>query len=159
MSKDKLFPILAAIIISGIGVFISITFNINLLQKWYDSLEKPFFYISVLWIICIKGFFYILTGITLGRIWAYGVYHKWVKVALYHFFAQWLLSCLWVLIFFGFHHLLLGGIIILGQIILVERTAHWFYIINKKVAFIIYLYLVWLLYIATLNISTLILQF
>lgn len=125
---------------------------------WYADLNKPFFtppnwLFGPVWTLL-----YILMGYAAGWVWTYGSHHKLVKTALYHFGAQLILNGMWSLVFFGLKNISGGLFIIFGLLILVYLTIKWFKVINKKTAYLLYPYFIWLIYATALNISVFILN-
>src|SRR5690606_37885855 len=94
---------------------------------------------------------YVLMGIAAGLVWSKGFYHKWVKVALYHFGFQLILTASWPIFFFGLQSTLLGLLIALVLFILVLYTIKWFRIVSDPAAFLLYPYAVWALFVLALN--------
>ena len=121
------------------------------LDGWFATLEKPFFTptkwtFTVGWTLS-----YVLMGIAAGLVWSKGFYHKWVKVALYHFGFQLILTASWPIFFFGLQSTLLGLLIALVLFILVLYTIKWFRIVSDPAAFLLYPYAVWALFVLALN--------
>jgi tryptophan-rich sensory protein len=121
------------------------------LDGWYPDLEKPFFtppnwLFGPVWTIL-----YILMGISAGIVWSKGFYHKWVKIALYHFGFQLLLNGFWSLLFFGLHEPFWALLNIIALFIVIILTIKWFKIISKIAAYLLIPYAVWVLYAAILN--------
>ena len=120
-------------------------------NDWYTRLEKPFFHPPD-WIFApVWTLLYIMMGIAAGIIWSKGFYHKWVKVALYHFGFQLILNGFWPILFFGLQEPLLGLINILVLFVVILITIKWFKIVNNSAAYLMIPYAVWVLYAAALN--------
>ncbi|MDT0675427.1 TspO/MBR family protein [Autumnicola musiva] len=121
------------------------------ISQWYTELEKPRFHppawiFNPAWLIM-----YFLMGIAAGLVWHKGFYHKWVKVALYHFGFQLLLSAFWSVLFFGLHRPLWALLDIATLFILVLITIKWFRIISSKAIYLMIPYAIWVLFIAVVN--------
>lgn len=121
------------------------------LETWYADLEKPFFHpqneiFAIVWIIL-----YLLMGIAAGIVWSKGFYHKWVKVALYHFGFQLILNGFWTILFFGLQKPFLALVNIIVLFIILLITIKWFKIISETSAYLLYPYALWLLFTAVLN--------
>jgi tryptophan-rich sensory protein len=97
-------------------------------------------------------------GWSAGWIWSFGSHHKWVKTAFYQFGAQLVLNGMWSLVFFGLKNILGGLVIIVALLILVIITIKWFRVVNKKAAYLLYPYLLWLIYATGLNIGVFVLN-
>lgn len=120
---------------------------------WYSGLEKPFFTPPNGLFAPVWTALYILMGIAAGGVWARGLHHRWVKTALYHFAAQLVVNALWTLAFFGLKRPELGLVVILALLVLIERCIHWFNIVNRNMAFLLYPYFVWVLFATFLNVG------
>lgn len=120
-------------------------------NEWYANLEKPFFHpptslIAPIWIIL-----YVMIGIAAGIVWNRGFYHKWVKIALYHFAFQLILNGFWPILFFGLHQQLLALFEIILLLIVVLYTIKYFKVVSNTAAYLLYPYAIWILYAAVLN--------
>ena len=118
---------------------------------WYADLEKPFFTPPNGLFAPVWTTLYILMGIAAGGVWAKGLHHRWVKTALYHFAAQLVVNALWTLAFFGLKRPELGLVVIIALLVLIERCIHWFKIVNRSMAFLLYPYFAWVLFATFLN--------
>ena len=118
---------------------------------WYAGLEKPFFTPPNSLFAPVWTTLYILMGIAAGGVWAKGLHHRWVKTALYHFGAQLVVNALWTLAFFGLKRPELGLVVIIALLVLIERCIHWFRIVNRNMAFLLYPYFAWVLFATFLN--------
>ena len=145
-------------------VYISISMTICLLigilasfatqssvNDWYLGLNKPGFnppnwLFGPVWAIL-----YILMGIAAGIVWSKGVYHLWVKTALYHFGFQLLLNALWSIVFFGFQSPFWALLVILTLLILIILTIRWFKVVSNVAAILMIPYLFWVCFATLLN--------
>lgn len=118
---------------------------------WYAGLEKPFFTPPNGLFAPVWTTLYVLMGIAAGGVWSKGLHHRWVKTALYHFSAQLVVNALWTLAFFGLKRPELGLIVIIVLLVLIERCIHWFKIVNRTMAFLLYPYFAWVLFATFLN--------
>lgn len=120
-------------------------------DAWYPSLEKPSFnppdwIFAPVWIML-----YILMGISAGVVWSKGFYHKWVKIALYHFGFQLLLNGFWSLLFFGLQEPFWALLDIIALFVVLLLTIKWVKIVNKTASYLLYPYAAWVLFAAVLN--------
>ncbi|MDT0650102.1 TspO/MBR family protein [Autumnicola edwardsiae] len=118
---------------------------------WYPQLDKPLFNLpewifGPVWLLM-----YPFMGIAAGIVWHKGFYHKWVKVALYHFGFQLLLNAFWSILFFGLHRPFWALLDIIALFILVLITIKWFKIISDRAAYLMVPYAVWVLFAAIIN--------
>ena len=143
---------------AGIGVavclfigFLSFAATEPHMEGWFVSLEKPAYHPSKNSLAWAWGAMYVLMGIAAGRVWAKGFYHKWVKVALYHFMFQLILAAFWPILFFGLQNPLLGLLDLLAVFILLVITIKWFKIVSLRTGYMLYPYLLWIIFAAFLN--------
>ena len=92
-------------------------------------------------------------GIATGLVWDKGVYHKWVKTALYHFGFQLLLNMAWSLVFFGLNEIFGALLIVLSLFVLLLFTFKWFKVVNKTAAYLLIPYILWVGFASILNFS------
>ena len=150
-TKDRILPIVSFVLLClGIGWLSSMVTRIAVVE-WYADLEKPFFsppnqLFAPVWLVL-----YVLMGWAAGRVWFYGKHHRWGKTALYHFGAQLIFNGLWSLVFFGLHSPLLGLIVIAILWILIERCIFWFRLVDRRSAYLLYPYLIWVSFATLLN--------
>lgn len=121
------------------------------MNGWFQALEKPFFTPSELTFEMGWTLSFILMGIGAGLVWTKGFYHKWVKVALYHFGFQLILTASWPIFFFGLQNTLFGLLNALALLILVLYTIKWFRIVSNTAAYFLYPYVGWVLFVLVLN--------
>ena len=121
------------------------------IEDWYPSLNKPWFYPPA-WIFGpVWTVLYILMGISAGIVWNKGFYHKWVKIALYHFAFQLLLNGFWSLLFFGLKEPFLALLDIIALFVILLFTIKWFRVVNEIAGYLLIPYAVWVLFAAVLN--------
>jgi tryptophan-rich sensory protein len=143
--------ILAAIGISFfIGFLGQLATQANI-EDWYPSLNKPWFNPPA-WIFGpVWTVLYILMGISAGIVWNKGFYHKWVKIALYHFAFQLLLNGFWSLLFFGLKEPFWALLDIIALFVILLFTIKWFKVVNQTAGYLLIPYAVWVLFAAVLN--------
>ena len=121
------------------------------IDTWYIYLKKPVgtppnWVFGPVWI-----FMYVSMGIAAGMVWNRGFYHKWVKIALYHFGFQLLFNAAWSVLFFGLQNPLLGLFDIATLFIVLLFTFKWFKVVNNWAAYLLIPYIIWVAYAAYLN--------
>jgi len=121
------------------------------IEDWYPSLNKPWFnppdwIFGPVWTVL-----YILMGISAGIVWDKGFYHKWVKIALYHFAFQLLLNGFWSLLFFGLKEPFLALLDIIVLFVILLFTIRWFKVVSETAGYLLIPYAVWVLFAAVLN--------
>lgn len=151
MTKNILIKSSIGVVICLLIGFLASTATQGSLDSWYADLEKPFFHppdqiFSPVW-----GVLYVLMGIAAGIVWSKGFYHKWVKVALYHFGFQLILNGFWTILFFGLQKPFLALLDIIALFVLLLITIKWFRIVSETAAYLLYPYALWLLFAAALN--------
>ena len=150
---NKFLKILIAVAICLVIGFLSGFATQSSVDTWYATLNKPFFN-PPNWVFApVWTLLYILMGIAAGIVWSKGLYHKWVKTALYHFIIQLLFNGLWSIVFFGFQSPRFAFLVIIALLVLILLTYKWFKIVNKTAAYLLIPYLAWVTFAMLLNAS------
>lgn len=152
MSKTTTRILIAVAICLAVG-FLAGFATQSSVATWYTTLNKPSFnppnwIFGPVWTVL-----YILMGIAAGMVWARGVYHKWVKTALYHFGFQLMFNALWSIVFFGFQQPFWALMVILTLLVLLVLTIKWFRVISKTASWLMVPYLLWVCFATVLNYS------
>ena len=151
MRRKLLFHVLIGVLTClAVGYFSSMTTRISV-DTWYPTLKKPFFNPPNWLFAPVWTLLYFLMGIAAGRIWFFGLHHRWGKTALYHFGFQLIFNGLWSLVFFGLKNPVLGLVVIIMLLILIERSIKWFKMVDLFSARLLYPYLVWVAFATILN--------
>jgi tryptophan-rich sensory protein len=120
-------------------------------DDWFTTLEKPFFNPPSWLFAPVWSVLYVMMGIAAGLVWYRGLHHVWVKTALYHFLFQLFLNLSWSVVFFGLQRPFWALLVIVALIILLVLTIRWFKIADKKAAYLLIPYLIWVVFAAALN--------
>ena len=149
--KKKFFRIGIAVVLCLMIGFLSSIATQTSIDTWYTTLKKPSFtppnwIFGPVWIVL-----YILMGIAAGIVWSKGLYHKWVKIALYHFGFQLLLNAGWSIFFFGLRNPLIALMDIIALFILLLFTIKWFQVVNSTAAYLLIPYAIWVAFAVALN--------
>ncbi|SHJ61435.1 TspO/MBR family protein [Aquimarina spongiae] len=149
--KIKLFRIGIAVVLCLLIGFLSSIATKTSIDTWYQTLNKPSFtppnwLFGPVWAIL-----YIMMGVAAGIVWSKGFYHKWVKIALYHFGFQLLLNAAWSIFFFGLQNPLIALLDIIALFILLFFTIRWFKVVNKTAAYLLIPYIAWVAFATALN--------
>ena len=128
------------------------------IPDWYAQLNKPFFNPPNIIFGPVWTLLYFLMGWAAARVFLKGRHHKWGKTALYHYGAQLVLNGLWSLVFFGLQQPIAGFVLIVILLFLIERTTHWFRLVDKTSSYMLYPYLAWVCFAVLLNLSICILN-
>ncbi|UJH66256.1 TspO/MBR family protein [Allomuricauda sp. SCSIO 65647] len=150
MQKKFVYIAISMTVCLLIGILASFATQ-NSVNDWYLTLNKPSFN-PPNWIFGpVWGVLYILMGIAAGIVWSKGIYHLWVKTALYHFAFQLLFNALWSIVFFGFKSPFWALIVILTLLILILLTIRWFKVVSKVAAVLMIPYFLWVCFAMVLN--------
>lgn len=127
-------------------------FTISSIPTWYAALNKPFFsppdwLFGPVWTIL-----YILMGLALYLIWR-APKDKKTNEALILFGAQLFVNVIWSIIFFGFQSTIGGMLAIVILLLLILLTTFQFYKIDKRAAYLMVPYLLWVSFASVLNIA------
>lgn len=120
-------------------------------RSFYSSLIRPSFsppgwIFPVVWTIL-----YLLMAIAAYRIWMYGEEGADVKKALTLYGIQLVLNFLWTIIFFRFQSFGLAFIELLVLLVFILLTTFSFYEIDKKAAYLMIPYILWVSFAGVLN--------
>lgn len=150
MKKQLTYIAISVAICLTIG-FLSSFATQSSVNDWYAGLNKPSFN-PPNWIFApVWTILYVMMGVAAGIVWAKGVYHIWVKTALYHFGIQLLFNALWSIIFFGFKNPFAALLVILTLLVLLIFTIKWFKVVSKTAAYLLLPYLLWVCFATALN--------
>ena len=150
MKKKLVYIAISMTVCLLIGILASFATQSSV-NDWYQTLNKPSFN-PPNWIFGpVWGVLYILMGVAAGIVWAKGIYHLWVKTALYHFAFQLLFNALWSIVFFGFQSPFWALIVILTLLILIFLTIRWFKVVSKTAAVLMVPYFLWVCFATVLN--------
>ena len=147
----KLLKIIISVVICLLAGAIGAAATKTSVNTWYLTINKPSFnppnwVFSPVWTVL-----FILMGIAAGLVWNRGFYHKWVKIALYHFGFQLLLNISWSLVFFGLNEILGALIVIIALFVLLLFTFKWFKVVNTTAAYLLIPYILWVGFASVLN--------
>lgn len=128
------------------------------LAKWYETLDKPSFAVSV-WLFSPVWFvLFLLTGIAASIIWHKGLHIGPVRTSLWLFLSTLVLNAGWFALFFVFHFILYGLIVIVALWVIALLTTIKFYRYSAGSGSLMIPYLLWIAYIAVLNVSLVVLN-
>lgn len=151
MKTNTLIKIIISIIIClGVGFVASIATQTGV-DTWYETIKKPSFTPPNAVFAPVWAILYILMGLSAGIVWSRGLYHVWVKTALYHFVFQLLLNAIWSLVFFNLQQPLWALFVIITLFILILLTIKWFKIVIPLAAYLLIPYAIWIAFALILN--------
>jgi tryptophan-rich sensory protein len=131
---------------------IGVMFTISSISDWYGALNKPFFsppdwIFTPVWTIL-----YILMGLALYLIWrAPKVKHT--NEALMLFGAQLIFNIIWPIVFFSFKSLAGSVLAIILLLLLLLLTIARFYTVDKRAAYLLVPYALWVGFATIINVS------
>jgi len=151
MKKTFLVKILISVAVCLLMGFLASIATQSSVDTWYGTLKKPFFtppnyLFGPVWTVL-----YILMGIAAGMVWSRGLHHIWVKTALYHFLFQLLFNALWSIVFFSLQEIVWALLTIILLFTLILLTIKWFNVVNKKAAYLLVPYALWVFFAMVLN--------
>ena len=153
MKPKELGKLAVSILVSLSAGFVGSIFTAKTVDTWYQSLARPWFappgwLISIIWTTL-----YILMGVSLYMIITQGLGRKDVKAAVSVFGVQLFLNVLWTYMFFGLSSAFYGLVEIIVLWIAIAATIYMFYAINKKSAYLLLPYIVWVTIAMIINYS------
>ena len=142
-----------SILISQLAGFLGSLATRSSVSTWYLTLAKPAFnppswVFGPVWTIL-----YTLMGISLYLIWVKGYQKKKIKKAVQFFWLHLGVNTLWSLVFFGYQNLFLAFLIILALWAMIAYLIKTFKKIDKKAAYLLIPYLLWVSFATLLNYS------
>lgn len=149
--KGQILKLAIAIFVCLLAGFIGSYSTTGAIDGWYDTLEKPS-YTPPSWVFApVWTLLYILMGVSLFLVWDKGIENPRIRNAMLLFGAQLILNLSWSLVFFGMQNPLYGlvNIIILWAAIVFVIID--FYHIEKKAAYLLIPYILWVTFAAFLN--------
>jgi translocator protein len=147
-----------SIIIVFIAGAIGTVATLSQITTWYATLAKPV-WAPPNWLFGpVWTTLYVLIGIALFLVWREGTDRRDVRAALGIFTVQLVLNILWSVVFFSYHSLLGGFIVILILWIAILANIIAFYVISKPAGLILIPYIVWVSIASYLNYAVYILN-
>jgi benzodiazapine receptor len=141
----------------GAGLIGSI-FTTPAISTWYVALEKPAF-TPPNWVFApVWASLYALMGVAVFLVWRQGLDQPSVKPAFALFWVQLVISLMWSVVFFGWHSILGGAVLIISLWVLVLITMIKFFKLSKVAGGLLVPYLAWLSIASALNVWVLILN-
>lgn len=148
----------ASIIIVFIAGAIGTVATLSEITTWYAALAKPV-WAPPNWLFGpVWTTLYVLIGIALFLVWKEGIDKRNVKMALGIFAVQLILNITWSVVFFGYHSLLGGLIVVLILWIAILANIIAFYLVSKPAGLILIPYIVWVSIASYLNYAVYILN-
>ena len=151
MEKKSIYRLVISLLLSAAAAILgSIPIFLGNGIAWQDTLNKPFYappnwLFSPAWTVL-----FLLMALAFFLIW-----EKWpdkkAQTAVYLFIGQLVLNVAWNYLFFGARSISLGLIEILLLLIVVAATVYAFYQVDKRAAWLLVPYLLWICFATALN--------
>ena len=141
----------AFILLCEFAGFLGSAFTVPSVSGWYVSLHKPSFnppdwVFAPVWIIL-----YAMMGVSGYLVWGKVAECKHHHYALYLFGVQLAETVIWSMVFFGFHSPALGLAVIIFLWISIVLTMAVFYMVDRRAAYLLAPYFLWVSFAAVLN--------
>ena len=150
-SRDSI-KLVISIGVCLVAGLIGSVFTSSAIPVWYDLLNKPFFSPPNWLFAPVWTLLYILMGIALFFVWRAPKVKK-TNEGLMLFGAQLIFNVIWSIAFFGFRSITGGLLSIVVLLILIVMTTAQIYRIDRRAAYFMLPYLVWVCFAMLLNIS------
>lgn len=154
--RISLLTLLICIFICEAAGGVSSLFLQSKIPLFYQSLQKPSFSPPPFVFAPVWTLLYLLLGISLYRIWTIKKEKK--NEAIIIFFISLLLNAIWTPIFFGLQNLLVAFIEIVILWFSITAVINRFNYLDKKAAYLLIPYLLWVSFAAVLNFAILVLN-
>jgi len=151
MQKTDWIKLVLFVLVCELAGVIGGFFTASAIPAWYSTLAKPTFappnwVFGPVWITL-----YALMGIAAYLIWEKRAKNKKVWVAMDLFSGQLILNTTWSILFFGFRSPLYGFVCILLLWLAIALTIRSFYAIDRRAAYLLVPYLLWVSFATLLN--------
>lgn len=158
MKKNNIFKLIASVIIPFLAAGLGSIFTSRTVNTWYTTLQRPSFS-PPNWIFGpVWTLLYFLMGVALYLIWIKGINTKKAKIAITFFGIQLGLNAVWSILFFGLNQPLWAFIELIFLWFAILGTIITFYRIDKKAAYLLIPYILWVSFAAILNFSIVLLN-
>src|SRR4030042_5396906 len=156
MERKKIAKLVAAILITNAAGLLGSVFTTPNIGGWYASIQKaaftpPNWVFAPAWTTL-----FVLMGISLFLVWEKDL--KKNKIAVGIFVVQMTLNVLWSVLFFGMQNPFLAFVEIIALWIAILATIVLFYRVDRRAAWLLVPYIVWVSFAAFLNYSVWILN-
>lgn len=164
MAQKKIWRLVKSIFLCELAGIIGSLTTTPAIKNWYAGISKPSFN-PPNWIFApVWTTLFALMGIALYLVWSKGEEIKFlpssekgkkemanIRLGLKFFLAQLILNMLWSFLFFGLHNPFLAFIEIIILWCAILASIILFYKINKKAAYLLFPYILWVSYAVVLN--------
>lgn len=151
--KGSLATLIACILFCQLAGLISVEAIVPSIRYWYAGIVKPAFTPPAMLFAPVWIFLYLLMGFSLYLIVTQNKSDKKTKTALLAFGLQWILNAAWPIAFFYFQNIRAGLLVILALELALSATICFTWKINRKAAYLLIPYLLWVSFALVLNYS------
>ena len=155
MENDELAALAMCVIFCLLAGFVGSIYTAPSIPTWYAALQKPSFNPPNWVFFPVWTILYILMGVSLFLVWRQDKHFKRAKTATALFLAQLAANTLWSIVFFGWHDIAGGFIVILILWTLIAATIISFAKASKTAATLLVPYICWVSFATVLNCSIL----
>lgn len=156
MKRNDILRLVVSLSIPLVIGYIGSFFTTPNIEPWYDLLNRPALtppgsFIGLVWTIL-----YVMIGISLYLIWSKDIkasHRKAWKITMMFFVLQLFLNLMWSMMFFGLRSPWFGILVILPLIVLILFNVYYAYKIDKRAAYLLVPYLLWVSFATYLNIG------
>ena len=153
MAKQNWLALIGFIVLSLLAGAIGSLFTFSAIPAWYSTLAKPSF-APPNWLFApVWTTLYVLMGVSAYLIWQKGWQKKPVRFALSIFGVQLFLNALWSILFFGLRSPLYGLLGIIPLWLSIAYCIRLFWPLNRKAAYLLIPYLLWVSFASLLNLA------
>ena len=151
MFLTKRQKLVISLIVTFAAALIGSIFTAPSVNTWYSTLQKPFFTPPNWAFGPVWTTLYFLMGLSFYFVWIKKSKKGIVKKAIKIYSTQLTLNVLWSVIFFGFRNILGGVLVISALWVSILITIHRFYKLDKKAAYLLIPYILWVSLASFLN--------
>ncbi|TWR27782.1 tryptophan-rich sensory protein [Mucilaginibacter achroorhodeus] len=151
--KFQFIPLLISLIITLAIGFTASFFTRPEIEGWYQTLKKPTFtppnfVFPIAWTLL-----YILIAIAAYLVWKKRDRSVTYKTAAVIYALQLLFNFSWSIVFFEFHQILGGLLVIIALLVIIILNISWFNRFSKPAAYLLIPYFLWVSFATLLNLS------
>ena len=161
MERSRLmigFKLLFSLVICQIAAVLGEMLTKEGMNGWYSQINKPFFTPPSWFFISVWSFLFVMMGLALFLITIQNEKYKKVVHAGTFFILQLVFNVLFSLVFFTFHFIFGGVLVLLILFALVFHTTRIFFHISELAGFLMVPYTIWIGFVFFLNLTILLLN-
>lgn len=151
MIGNKFFKLIISLFICYLSASIGSIFTMPAINSWYALLNKPFFNPPNWLFAPVWSLLYTLMGISLYIIWSRGLKNKIISRLFWVFVIHLIVNILWSVVFFGFHSIMAGFLVIVVLWLMILYLIINLWKISKSASILLMPYLAWVSFATLLN--------